>query len=123
MAEADGDGVADADGVGDGVAEADGVGDGAADAVCVGEATGAGVTVGVATTFTPLLHTNFLPDLTQVNLYPLTFDVEFNFVQVPPAFAVAATARLDGNREMASRTERAGASRRIEREYRIKSEN
>ena len=112
VADADGDGVADADG--DGVADADG--DGVADADGDGEATGAGVTVGVATTFTPLLHTNFLPDLTQVNLYPLTFDVEFNFVQVPPAFAVAATARLDGNREMASRTERAGASRRIERE-------
>jgi hypothetical protein len=63
-----------------------------------------------------LLHTNFLPDLTQVNLNPFTVEVEFNFVQVPPAFAVAATARLDGNRAAKSNTARAGASRRIERE-------
>ena len=120
MAEADGvgvgDGVADADGVGDGVADTDGVGDGVADADGVGEATGVGVTVGVATTFTPLLHTNFLPDLTQVNLYPFTVDVEFTFVQVPPAFAVAATARLDGKRAARRSTARAGVSRRIERE-------
>jgi hypothetical protein len=60
-----------------------------------------------------LLHTNFLPDLIQVNLYPFTVDVEFNFVQVPPAFAVAATARLDGNRAARRITTRAGASRRM----------
>jgi len=39
-----------------------------------------------------LFQTNFLPDLTQVNLYPLTVEVVFNFVQVAPALAVAANA-------------------------------
>jgi hypothetical protein len=60
-----------------------------------------------------LLHTNFLPDLIQVNLYPFTVDVEFNFVHVPPAFAVAATARLVGNRVARRITTRAGANRRM----------
>jgi hypothetical protein len=63
-----------------------------------------------------LLQTNFLPDLTQVNLYPFTIDVEFNFVQVPPALAVAATAKLDGIKAARRRMVRAGANRRIERE-------
>jgi hypothetical protein len=67
----------------------------------------------LTTTFTPLLQTSFLPDLIQVNLYPFTVDVEFNFVQVPPAFAVAATARLVGNRVAKRNTARAGAKRRI----------
>jgi hypothetical protein len=33
-----------------------------------------------------------------VNLYPFTVDVEFNFVQVPPAFATAALAGTIGIR-------------------------
>jgi hypothetical protein len=74
------------------------------------------VTIGAATTFTPLLQTNFLPDLMQVNLNPLTIDVEFNFVQVPPALTVAATAKLVGDRVAKRRTTRAGANRRINRE-------
>ena len=78
-----------------------------------GEALGVTVGVGFVTTFTPLLQTNFLPDLTQVNLYPLTVDVDFNLVQVPPAFAVAATARLDGRKVARRITRRADASRRI----------
>jgi hypothetical protein len=51
----------------------------------------------------------------QVNFNPLTVETEFNFVQVPPAFAVAATARLDGNKAARRSTARAGASRRIPR--------
>jgi hypothetical protein len=73
------------------------------------------VTVGFATTLTPLLQTSFLPDLIQVNLYPFTVDVEFNLVQAPPAFAVAATARLVGNRAAKRSAARAGANRRIVR--------
>jgi hypothetical protein len=60
-----------------------------------------------------LLQTNFLPDLIHVNLKPLTVDVVFNFVQVPPALAVAANAILAGKREAKTITRRAGASRRI----------
>ena len=52
----------------------------------------------------------------QVNLYPLTVEVVFNFAQVPPAFAVAATAELDGNKVAKRTTKRAGVSRRIDRE-------
>ena len=49
----------------------------------------------------------------QVNLNPFMVDVEFNFVQVPPALAVAATARFSGNKAAKSTATRAGASRRI----------
>ena len=52
----------------------------------------------------------------QVNLYPLTIDVDFNFAQEPPALAVAAIARFDGNNEAKRITARAGPSRRIKRE-------
>jgi hypothetical protein len=63
-----------------------------------------------------LLQTNFFPDLTQVNLYPLTVEVVFNFVQEPPALAVAATAIFTGNKVTKRIAARADASRRIERE-------
>jgi len=116
---AEGVGLGVAEGVGLGVAEgvelgvAEGVGLGVAEGV--GDTTGAGVTVGAgfAATFTPLLQTSFLPDLIHVNLYPLTIDVVFNLVQVPPALAVAATARFAGNTEVRRITAKAGASRRI----------
>ena len=53
-------------GVGDGVGEGEGVGDG----VGVGEGVGVDEGVGVAIlTATPLFHTNFLPDLTQVYVF------------------------------------------------------
>jgi hypothetical protein len=45
-----------------------------------------------ALTNTPLSQTNFLPLLIQVNFLPFTIDVFFSFVQLPPAFAVAALA-------------------------------
>ena len=50
-------------GVGEGVADAEGVGVGVAEGV--GVATGTG-----CLTATPLFHTNFFPDLTQVYLIP-----------------------------------------------------
>jgi len=54
-------------GVGEGVGVADGVGAGAG-------------------TFTPLLHTSFLPDLMQVYFNPLTVDVVPAFLQELPCF-------------------------------------
>lgn len=101
-------------GVGVGVGET--VGAGVSVGVGVGETVGVGVGVGFTATFTPLLQTNFLPDLIQVNLNPLTVDVVFNFVQVPPALAVAANAIFAGKKEAKTITTRAGAIRRIERE-------
>jgi hypothetical protein len=53
-----------AEGVGVGVAVAEGVGVG----VAVAEGVGVAVGFGVTTIFTPLLQTNFLPDLMQVYL-------------------------------------------------------
>lgn len=57
--------------------------------VCVGVEVALGVSngdgFGVATTFTPLLQTNFFPDLIQVYLYPKTVVVDFNLAHVAPA--------------------------------------
>ena len=54
-------------GVGLGVIEGVGLGDAVAIGLGVGAATGVGEATGVgAATFTPLLHTNFFPDLIQV---------------------------------------------------------
>jgi hypothetical protein len=68
-----------------------GVGEGVTVGVGVGEGVGVGVGVGVAVgvgagveTFTPLLHTSFLPDLTQVYFNPLTVDVVPAFLQELP---------------------------------------
>jgi hypothetical protein len=59
-------GVGDGVGVGNGV----GVGEGVGDGVGVGEGVGVDEGVGVAfLTVTPLFHTNFLPDLTQVYVF------------------------------------------------------
>ena len=87
VAEGVGVGVAVAEGVGVGVAVAEGVGVG----VAVAEGVGVGdpVGVGVTTIFTPLLQTNFLPDLMQVYLQPDTLVVEFNLVHVAPALTAA----------------------------------
>ena len=41
------------------------------------------------TTFTPLLQTSFLPDFTQVYLYPFEIVVALTLVQVPPALTAA----------------------------------
>ena len=55
--------------------------------VGVGVPDGLGVGVGFATTtFTPLLQTNFFPDLMHVYLYPLTILISFKCVQAAPAF-------------------------------------
>jgi hypothetical protein len=95
LAEGVGAGVGLAEGVGAGVGLAEGVGVALAEGDGVALTEGAGVRVGVAdglgvaTTFTPLLQTNFFPDLIQVYLYPETVVVDFNLVQVAPALTAA----------------------------------
>ena len=70
-------------GVGEGVTV--GVGVGATVGVGVGVGVGVAVAVGAGLeTFTPLLHTSFLPDLTQVYFNPLTVDVVFAFLHELP---------------------------------------
>jgi hypothetical protein len=44
---------------------------------------------GLAATFTPLLQTSLLPDLTQVYFKPLTVEVNFNFAHGAPALTAA----------------------------------
>jgi len=60
--------------------------DGVAAAVGFGETVG--VTVGL-TTFTPLFHTRFAPDLIQVYLTPAETVVELSLVHLVPALATA----------------------------------
>ena len=87
-----------------------GVGDG--DAVGEAEAVGVGVGVGVGFfTATPLFHTDFFPDFTQVNFLPPTVAVAPTFLQVSPALT-AATA-LNGEASTAIAT-KAISSRFIE---------
>ncbi len=89
--------VAVAEGIGAEVALAEGIGAGVAlaegNGVALTEGAGVGVGVadclGVAATFTPLLQTNFFPDLMQVYLYPETVVVDFNLVHVAPALTAA----------------------------------
>jgi len=54
-----------------------------------------------ATTFTPLFQTNFLPDLTQVNVLPAATEVIPALVHFAPALAAAFTGmrRVDMERE------------------------
>jgi hypothetical protein len=52
----------------------------------VGEVVGFGVGV---TTLTPLLQTNFLPDLIHVYFFPETVEVKPNLEQVDPGFVIA----------------------------------
>ena len=70
-----------------------GIGVGDTTGTGVGNTTGAGVGVaegvGLAATFTPLLQTNLLPDLTQVYFKPLTVEVVFNLGQASPALTAA----------------------------------
>ena len=54
-----------------------------------GVAVGDGLGVGLAATFTPLLQTSLLPDLTQVYFKPLTVEVVFNLGQASPALTAA----------------------------------
>ena len=65
--------------------------------VGVGVATGVGVGVGVGDTTvagfliaTPLFQSSFVPDLTQVNFFPLAVAVEPAFVHLAPALGAAA---------------------------------
>ena len=54
-------------GVGEALTVSDGVGMTEGDALVVAVGVGVGVGVGVDLIVTPLFHTNFLPDLIQVN--------------------------------------------------------
>ena len=64
---------------------------GVAEGLGVGVAVAVGIGVGL-TIETPLFHSNFFPDLTQVNFIPATTEVAPAFVQGAPAFALAAPA-------------------------------
>ena len=79
------------EGVGVGVGVAEGLGVGVAEGVGVGVAVAVGIGVGL-TIETPLFHSNFFPDLTQVNFIPATTEVAPTFVQGAPAFALTALA-------------------------------
>jgi hypothetical protein len=68
-----------------------GVGVGVTVGVGVGITSGVGEGVGVATgtTFTPLFHTSFFPDLLQVYFTPLYVEVIPALLQLCPAFTAA----------------------------------
>jgi hypothetical protein len=53
----------------------------------VGDGVGVGLTTG--TTFTPLFHTSFFPDLMQVYFTPLYVEVIPALLQLCPAFTAA----------------------------------
>jgi hypothetical protein len=74
-------------GVGVGVTVGVGVGVGSG----VGEGVGVGVNTGVGFLIeTPLFQTSFVPDLTQVNFFPLAVAVAPTFAHLTPALGVAA---------------------------------
>jgi hypothetical protein len=63
--------------------------------VGVGVSSGVGVGIGVTTGVgflitTPLFHTSFVPDLTQVNFFPAAVAVAPALVHFDPALGVAA---------------------------------
>ena len=78
-------GVAEGVGIGIGVTEGVGIGIGVTEGVGVG----AGTFAGVALTTTPLLHTNFLPDLTQVNFFSEETTVCPAFLHTAPGLTAA----------------------------------
>ena len=59
-----------------------------ADGVGLGVALGVGAAAGFAIA-TPLFHTNFLPDLMQVNFVVAVEEIAPNFVHLLPAFTAA----------------------------------
>ena len=72
--------------------------EGVAEGVGIGVAEGVGVGVGL-TIATPLFHSNFFPDLTQVNFIPATTEVAPAFVQGAPADGEAAETEVGVSRE------------------------
>ena len=81
------------------VGEEVGVGSGVGEALIagLGEGVGVGLGFGVATT-TPLFHTNFLPDLTQVKVLPLNTSLVPTLGQELPALGLAASATVNVER-------------------------
>ncbi len=78
-------------GVGAGVGVGVGVGVGIGSGIRIGEGVGVGVVTddGFLTT-TPLFQTSFVPDLIQVNFFPLTVAVVPALLHLAPALGVAA---------------------------------
>ena len=72
-------------GVGVGVGIGSGIGDGEGVGVGVGIATGEGFLIA-----TPLFQTSFVPDLMQVNFFPLAVAVVPALLHLTPALGVAA---------------------------------
>jgi hypothetical protein len=69
-----------------------GVGDDVTSGVFVGVGVGVGFTTG--TIFTPLFHTNFFPDLTQVYFTFLLTEMLPTLLQLCPAFTAAVAVEL-----------------------------
>jgi hypothetical protein len=63
----------------------------------VGDDSGTLVTAGVGFIATPLFHTNFVPDLTQVNFFPPEIEVAPAFTHFVPALT-AATAEVPASK-------------------------
>ena len=82
-------------GVGDGEFEGEGVGVGEDEGVGFGEGFDAGVI-----TFTPLPHTSFLPDLTQVNFMPFAIELAPTFLHESPCLTAADTEAGTANEEI-----------------------
>jgi hypothetical protein len=79
------------------VGEGIGVGSGVGEALITGLGEGVGLGFGAATT-TPLFHTNFLPDLTQVKVFPLDTSLIPTLGQELPALGLAASATVNVER-------------------------
>ena len=78
-------------GVGAGVGVGEGVGVGSGDGVGDGEGGGGGVATGEGFLIkTPLFQTSFVPDLMQVNFFPLAVAVVPALLHLAPALGVAA---------------------------------
>ena len=80
------------------VGEGDKVGSGVGEALIAGLGEGLGDGFGAATTTTPLFHTNFLPDLTQVKVFPLDTSLIPTLGQELPALGLAASATVNVER-------------------------
>ena len=94
--EIEGLGVALGDDEGDGMGVK--LGSGVGEALIAGLGEGVGVDFGVALATTPLFHTNFLPDLTQVKVLPLDTSLVPTLGQELPALGLAASATVNVER-------------------------
>lgn len=86
------------------VGEGIGVGSGVGTLLIVGlgEDVGVGLGFGAALTTTPLFHTNFLPALTQVKVFPLDTSLFPTLGHELPALGLAASATVNVERTRAA---------------------